>query len=191
MNHICQSIETAWDNLLETIQESAATVRQNNVTGATEIATKLDTLHVALRGLGLAWKEIRDLMPAEQIEDAEIPDVAGALPESAYWKPLAKVLLARGGIAAARDAIADVEKAMGARLNPLDRGPLPGSGQIRWIIRVRFACNTLKNHGLISRRAPHGQWELTEAGKRWAESDADNLIGPVEEPDPNQIRFPF
>lgn len=193
MNAHRQAIESAWESLLGAIAEAseAARSKQTDRPGVPqEIAARLDTLHAAVRGISNAWSGIRDLLPSEPIESADKPDVPGALPESSYWKPLAKVLLELGGAARTSDAIAAVGKAMDAKLKPIDRQPLP-SGEIRWIIRTRFARERLKQHGLIRRNMPNGHWELTDAGKRWAQSDREKLPKPVPETDPNQPPLPF
>jgi hypothetical protein len=190
MENIQQTIETSWESLLEAIQEAASRVRDGN-SGTCEVVAKLETLHSAVRGLGLAWNDIRDMLPSVPEIDSEKPDVSGALSESVYWKPLAKILSQLGGSAKAQEAIAAVGQSMDDLLNPIDREPLAESGQIRWMVRVRFARNTLKNHGLISRKCLHGQWKLTEAGQRWADSAIEKLPAPIEEPDPSQPTLVF
>ncbi|MFZ4396978.1 MAG: winged helix-turn-helix domain-containing protein [Kiritimatiellia bacterium] len=193
MNANRQAIETAWNNLLEAIATAAELARSKpsgQPDSLKEVAAKLDTLHAAVRGLGNAWSGIRDLLPAEPIESADLSDEPGALPESAYWKPLAKTLLALGGKAQAGDAIAAVGKAMDSTLQPADR-QLLRAGAVRWINRTQFARERLKQHGLIRRNMPHGHWELTEVGERWAQSDMRKLPQPVEEPDPRQPPLPF
>ena len=99
-----QTIESAWDNLLEALAEAQQDAATQTPT-LPELAARLETLHAALRGLGNAWTAISDLFPAEQANAADEP---GALPESAYWKPLACALLSLGGEALARDAVAKV-----------------------------------------------------------------------------------
>jgi len=102
-----QTIESAWDNLLEALAEAQQDASKRTP-ALHELAARLDTLHASLRGLGNAWTAIRDLFPAEQANAADEPDEPGALPESAYWKPLACALLSLGGEALARDAVAKV-----------------------------------------------------------------------------------
>lgn len=189
MNAHRQAIESAWEILLGAIDEASKAVRSKQSDGP-EVAAKLDTLHAAVRGISNAWSGIRDLLPAEPIENADKSDVPGALPESAYWKPLAKTVFALGGAGQAGDAITAVGKAMEAKLKLIDREPLP-SGEIRWMNRTRFACARLKQHGLIRRNMPTGHWELTDAGKRWAQSDREKLPKPVPETDPSQQALPF
>lgn len=190
MNAHRQAIESAWDNLLEAIADAAQDARTKPSAQTVimpEIAAKLDTLHAAVRGLGNAWAGVRDLLPIESIEIADRSDVPGALPESEYWKPLAKVLHFVGGPARAGDVIAAVGTAMVAKLQPIDRDLLP-TGEVRWINRIRFARQRLKEHGLISRNTAYGCWELTDAGKRWAQSDLTNLAK-GDDPDPRQQAF--
>lgn len=184
-----QTIESAWDNLLEALAEAQQDAATQTPT-LPELAARRDTLHASLRGLGNAWTAIRDLFPAEQANAADEPDEPGALPESAYWKPLACALLSLGGEALARDAVAKVGLLLEKKLHPIDRQPLP-TGQIRWNNRTYFARERLKKHGLLRRHSERGLWKLTEAGKRWAESDMLRLPQPVPEPDHRQGTLPF
>lgn len=194
MNEHRQTIESAWGSLLEAVTVAAQESRASHPGGPTlnkEIAPKLDTLLAALTGLSNAWTGIRDLFPAEHIEETDKSDVPGALPESAYWKPLAKALLAHGGESRAREAIATVGKLMDESFRQMDRDPV-SSGQVRWIVRTRFARNTFREHGLISTATPPGIWKLTDAGIRWGKSNIKDLPQPIPEPDPRQpTLFPF
>jgi hypothetical protein len=193
MNAHRQAIESAWENLLGAIDEASQAARSkksDRPEALKEVAAKLETLHAAVRGMGNAWTGIRDLLPIEPIEAADKSDVPGALPEASYWKPLAKALFALGGAAQTGDAIAAVGEAMESQLKAVDRQPLP-TGEIRWVSRTRFARERLKQHGLIRRNMPTGHWELTDAGKRWAQSDRAKLPQPVPEVDPNQQALPF
>jgi len=188
-----QSIESAWEGLLEVVAEAAREARaqkRGKHSVNRDAAPKLETLLAAIRGLGNAWAEVRDLLPSEPIKSAEKSEVAGALPQSRYWKPLAQALLALGGKARTADAITEVGSLMAAELGPVDR-ELLSTGQVRWIANTRFARQRLKEHGLISRNSPSGVWELTDAGARWAASTMTRLPPPVEEPDPRQPPLPF
>jgi hypothetical protein len=155
------------------------------------LATRLETLHDALHGMSNAWTAIHGLLPPEPAKVPETSDVPGALPESAYWRPLAEALLSLKGKGLAREAIAAVENLLEKKIKPVDR-ELVLAGHVRWIVRVRFARERLKVHGLILRASPRGLWELTEAGKRWAANPADPpLPAPISQPDPKQLPLPI
>jgi len=165
-----QTIESAWDALLTAIEEAGTDAKAGKATkGQAELVARLDTLQASVRGLGNAWLTVKDLLPAKT--DPSLPDLdaPGANPEKAYYKPLAQALLALGGSAKTSDAIEAVKKLMGKRLSAADKAPLPTTGQVRWIVKVRFARLALKERGLISKYSPSGTWTLTDAGKRWAE----------------------
>jgi hypothetical protein len=185
-----QNIESAWDNLLEAVAEARQDAG-SSVPVPVDLYARLDTLYASLRGIGNAWTAIRDLFPAEQTDAADQPDALGALPQSAYYKPLARALLALGGQAATDTAIAKVGRLLENQFNGADKEPLPKTGQIRWMVNVRFARLQLKNIGLIRADTQAGLWELTEAGKRWADSDMKRLPNPVPQSDPNQQVLPF
>jgi hypothetical protein len=190
-----QNIESAWDNLLDAVAEAAQEAKSDYPEPSpvlNEIAARLDTLHAALRGLSNAWTSIRDLLPAEPAEDVDKSEVPGSLPQSAYYKPLAKVLLHLGGSASTRDTITAVGKFLKGKLTPVDFESLTATGQTRWIVNVRFARLQLKANGLIRANTEHGQWELTDAGKRWAADDCLPLLpAPIPQPDPDQQLLPF
>jgi len=181
-----QSIESAWDNLLDAVAEAAQDAKpvENNTPPNAALAARLDTLHAALRGLSNAWTGIRDLLPAEPATAPDKSEVPGAMPQSSFCKPLAKVLLAAGGSARTRDAISGVGKTLKNKLSKADLAPLPSTGQTRWIVNVRFARLQLKNLGLILADKTPGIWELTEAGKRWAANDKPIPANPIPQDKP-------
>mgnify|MGYP001182250076 CR=1 FL=1 len=185
-----QNIESAWDNLLEAVAESQQDASRHTP-ALPELAARLDTLHASLRGLGNAWTAIRDLFPAEPSISPDKSEVPGAMPQSSFCKPLARVLYAAGGSARTRDAISGVGKALKDKLSKQDLAPLPSTGQTRWIVNVRFARLQLRNLGLILADKTPGIWELTEAGKRWAENDKPLPTKPIPQDNPNQPELPF
>jgi hypothetical protein len=190
LNHR-QNIETAWDNLLESISDAALEARADTPLQS-ELAARLDTLHAALRGLGNAWASVRDQFPSEPADAPDQSDVPGALPESAYWRPLAECLLALGGAALAPNAIAAVGVNLKTKLKPVDREPLP-TGTVRWVNRTQFARQRLKEYGLIRKNSRHGLWELTKAGNRWVADLSKPPVPSIPTPEDNlaQPELPF
>jgi hypothetical protein len=164
-----QTIESAWDALLTAIAEASADAKADKGTkDKLEIVARLDTLQASVRGLGSAWLTVKDLLPAEADPSATDSDAPGALPEKAYYKPLAQALLSLGGSAKTSDAIDAVRKLMGRKLTAADKTPVRSNGLVRWNVKIRFARLALKDHGLISKYSPSGTWTLTEAGRNWA-----------------------
>src|SRR4051812_41831521 len=41
----------------------------------------------------------------------------------------------------------------------------PGTGEVRWRNRTRFARLRMKERGLLSDMSPRGIWEMTDAGR--------------------------
>jgi len=164
-----QTIESAWDALLTAIAEAAADAKADKGTkDRLEIVARLDTLQASVRGLANAWLTVKDLLPTEDDPAAPDSDAPGALPEKAYYKPLAQALLSFGGSAKTCDAIEAVKKLMGKKITAADKTPVRSSGLVRWNVKTRFARLALKDHGLISKYSLSGVWTLTDAGKRWA-----------------------
>jgi hypothetical protein len=186
-----QNIESAWDNLLEAVSEALQDADKSEPLPV-ELRARLDTLHASLRGLGNAWSSIRDLLPAEPVEAPETNDAPGALPESAYWRPLAECLLSLGGSSLARHGIAAVGDRLSDKLTAVDREPLP-SGVVRWVNRTQFARERLKELGLIRNPSRYGLWDLTEAGKRWASDPTSPSLPtrPIPQDNPQQTELPF
>jgi hypothetical protein len=143
----------------------------------------------ALRGMSAAWEDLVAKLPATGATDEEQdPEYSpSAIPQSQYWKPLVEALKVLGGSAPAKDAIAKVAELMADRLQDVDR-ELLRTGQIRWIVNTRFARNLLRVLGLIRDDKP-GIWEFTEAGRRFADSNAEHLPNPVPRDDSRQLRL--
>jgi hypothetical protein len=87
------------------------------------------------------------------------------LPEGEYWIPILELLAESGGRAQGRSVIAALEDRLKGRLTARDYEVLD-MGEIRWSNRARFARLRMKERGLISKRAPRGIWEITDAGRR-------------------------
>jgi hypothetical protein len=190
-----QAIESAWEDLLEAFGaacQEARSEKHRESASAREVAARLDTLQAALRGLSNAWVAIRDQLPTEAPDIAKAEQPAGSLPQSAYYKPLAQALRALGGSASTQQAIAGVGKRLKQQFTTADYDPVPVTGQIRWVVNVRYARLQLREHGLILAHTPAGEWTLTDAGIRWADdASLPDLPGPIPQPDQNQQLLPF
>jgi hypothetical protein len=91
------------------------------------------------------------------------------LPESEYQVPILQELVKRGGSAHATEVTNAVGQRLADRLTEKDRETLD-SGDIRWRNRVQFTRLTLKERGLISSESPRGVWEITDEGRKVADS---------------------
>jgi len=186
-----QNIESAWDNLLEAVAEARQDAG-SSFSVSVDLCARLDTLYATLRGLGNAWAPIRDLLPCEPVTAPDTSDAPGALPESAYWRPLAECLLKQGGSAPASRAIQAVGEHLKGKLTAVDKEPLPATGQVRWIVKVRFSRLRLKLYGLIRADGRAGTWTLTDAGRRWAADSTKPFPSkPIPQDDPSQPELPF
>lgn len=92
------------------------------------------------------------------------------VPEKEYELPILQELVARGGSAHATEVTDAVGERMADRLTDMDRERLD-SGDVRWRNRVQFTRLTLKDRGLISSDSPRGVWEITDEGRKVAESE--------------------
>ena len=189
MNTHIQAIETCWENLLESIkdaQSAAASEKDNLFKG---ITNKLETLQAAVSGLSHAWVNIRNMYPADTVVTPIDNESSDFLPQSAYLRPLAEILLQSGGSVRTNIAIAKVGKQLEKAFKKGDREPLEKTGQIRWMINVRYARLTLKHLGIILADQQTGVWTLTDAGKRWAASKEPLPKNPIPQPNTNQLEL--
>jgi hypothetical protein len=189
VNTHIQAIETCWENLLESIkdaQSAAASEKDNLFKG---ITNKLETLQAAVSGLSHAWVNIRNMYPADTVVTPIDNESSDFLPQSAYLRPLAEILLQSGGSVRTNIAIAKVGKQLEKAFKKGDREPLEKTGQIRWMINVRYARLTLKHLGIILADQQTGVWTLTDAGKRWAASNSALPKRPFPQPNPNQLEL--
>jgi|GEM_PF-1287672 len=178
-----------WQALTEGLQTIMEQYRQPQEEGHAErlaAASRLEGFLASLRGLAASWTELAKCLPAESLSNDDAP---GRLPQWRFYKPLAQALLSLGGRARTRDAITEVGKILAAQLQDGDREMLQ-TGQVRWVVNVRFARQELKERNLLNPTEP-GIWELSEAGKRWAANDVAAIPAPVPPEIPGQISFPF
>jgi hypothetical protein len=180
-----------WQALGEEIQQLSETYRSKGesqgLPGHEAAASKIEGYLSGFRAMAEAWATLSAQLPPLD-EDAE-DSPSGTTPQRAFYRPLADALLSLGGSARTRDAIASVGKAMGSVLKPADFDPVP-SGQIRWMVNVRFARQKLREHGLLA-ADEIGRWTLSSAGIRWAESPQADLPDPVAPENPDQTTLPF
>jgi hypothetical protein len=180
-----------WQALGEEIQQLSETYRSKgqsqSLPGHDAAASKIEGYLTGFRAMADAWATLSAQLPPldEDVEDSP----SGTTPQRAFYRPLADALLSLGGSARTKDAIASVGKAMESVLKPADHDPVQ-SGQIRWMVNVRFARQKLREHGLIT-GAEIGRWTLSPAGIRWAESPVVDLPDPVAPENPDQTTLPF
>ena len=149
-------------------------------------ADRVEGFLTSLRGVAASWAQLAKGLPQE---DTTTVEAAGHLSQWRFYKPLAQALFHFGGRAKTRDAIAKVGEILAAQLQAGDNELLQ-SGQVRWMANVRFARQELRERNLMTPTDP-GLWELSAAGHRWAESDAEAIPAPVPPDIPGQASFPF
>ena len=189
MNTHIQTIESSWENLLESIKDAQSAAVSEKDPVFKGIANKLETLQAAVSGLSHAWVNVRNMYPSAPavapVENAS----SDSLPQSAYLRPLAVVLLESGGACETNIAIKKVGTRMEKQFKKGDYEPLEKTSQIRWMTNVRYARLTLKHLGIILADQQTGVWTLTDAGKRWAASKEPLPKKPIPQPNTNQLEF--
>jgi len=184
-----QAIETSWENLLESIQDTHTAAASEKDPVFKGIANKLETLQAAVSGLSHAWVNIRNMYPSEPVFVPVDNMASDSLPQSAYLRPLAEVLLESGGTCETNIAIKKVGKRLEKQFKKADYEPLEKTSQIRWMTNVRYARLTLKHLGVILADQQTGVWTLTDAGKRWAASKEPLPKNPIPQPNTNQLEL--
>ena len=91
----------------------------------------------------------------------------GATRQDEYRWPIGESLLELRESAVADDILKAVHKKVESRLKPVDE-ELMESGEPRWRLYARFERKNMVMDGLLKPDSPHGLWEFTEKGKRWA-----------------------
>jgi hypothetical protein len=184
-NHILsewQSLGEEIHGLIEKHKTMAATGKPEHY----EAVVRIEGFLEALRGLAQAWEAIEKQLPlTEPDEDETAASAAGALSQVQFCKPLAQALLSLGGSAKPARAIERVGIILADRLIDVDRATLR-TGRVRWDVNTRFARWMLIQRGLMS-GGKHGIWELTDAGRRYAESDLEHLPNQVPAENPDQL----
>ena len=184
-NHILSE----WQSLGEEIHgliEKHRTMAASGKSEHSEAVARIEGFLEALRGLAQAWEALEKQLPAtEPDEDEAEASAAGALSQVQFCKPLAEALLSLGGSAKPAVAIERVGVRLTGRLKDVDRAILR-TGRVRWDVNTRFARWMLIQRGLMS-GGKHGIWELTDAGRRYAQSDLEHLPNPVPVDNPDQL----
>ncbi len=90
--------------------------------------------------------------------------------EAAYYLPVLNALIELGGSARVNDVLARVEQKMRGVLKQVDYEPLASEpDHPRWRNTAQWARHELVQKGLMKKGSPHGVWEITEAGKAFAQ----------------------
>jgi hypothetical protein len=93
-------------------------------------------------------------------------------PEEEYVIPILQALVEAGGRGRTADIVDRVGQIMKGRLNEYDHKTL-GAGEVRWRNTAEWCRNTMANKTnppLLNPSAPHGWWEITEAGREHLKS---------------------
>ncbi len=94
-------------------------------------------------------------------------------PEAEYVVPILQALVQAGGRGRTAEIVDGVGQIMKGRLNEYDYKQL-GAGETRWRNTTMWCRNTMANKmnpPLINPSAPHGWWEITDAGRECLKSD--------------------
>lgn len=115
----------------------------------------------------------RDGTPPQEPEAPPKPAPTGAkrakLPQKDFRGPLLQVLLELGGSAHVHELRSILRERMESRLLPGDFDQVSG-GVERWWNATCWVRHDLVNEGFFREDSPRGVWELSEEGKKLAES---------------------
>ena len=88
-------------------------------------------------------------------------------PQSTYRVPILSALVKLGGEVNANAVLGVVQYIMADQLTAHDLETLADGKTIRWRNTAQWACNTLREEGLIRDDTPRGVWGISEAGRKW------------------------
>ncbi|NLX21031.1 MAG: hypothetical protein GXY55_05075 [Phycisphaerae bacterium] len=92
--------------------------------------------------------------------------------ESAYYRPILRVLDEMGGSGKVAEVLERVGRLMKPILKDVDYEPLAsGPDNPRWRNAAQWARNSMVNEGLLKRDSPRGVWEITAEGQAMLTSD--------------------
>jgi hypothetical protein len=156
----------------------------NKAESANQFRTKIKELQKEWRSLesGITRKSFAQLRKSRHKKGHKL--LRGLrTPEEEFRLPILKALVNLGGIASADDVLKQVGKAMANALNEYDKQRLASTpGFPRWRNTAQWSRNALVNEGLLSKNAPRGIWEITDAGRKAAESS----VKQIELPEPTR-----
>lgn len=143
---------------------------------ALEQAGKLTAYRDRLVAMRREWD---DLVPAkdEETEDAETKQDRRNLgrlqrglrtPEDAYYLPILRVLVRRGGSGPVANVLEEVREEMKHILRDVDFQPLASDPHNpRWRNTAQWARYSMIREGLLKKDSPRGIWEISEKGREY------------------------
>jgi hypothetical protein len=103
--------------------------------------------------------------------------------KACYYVPILQALSEMGGHGQTRDVLDRVYDIMKNSLKPVDEKPLPSDPNTpRWRNTACWAREHMVREGLLKSDSPRGIWEISEAGRKWLESEnkwGDTDYGPA------------
>ena len=96
-------------------------------------------------------------------------------PVHAYWPAILESLVEFGGRAQREKVVERVGEKLESHLTAADRQLLPSGLDVRWKNRVAWQRLNMVNQGLLKRNAPRGVWEITDAGRKWLDTNKNAM----------------
>jgi hypothetical protein len=190
------NVSVAFDMLLDHIdqeidlvkQQGAAALTGDNLAAATAAISRVGDLRAfrdEVFALARKWQALS--MPRPTRRTPAPPSAPGMhpprrdfgrlprgakTPQRAYIRPILQTLVKFGGSADADDVLREIERIMGASFNARDLESLASNAdEPRWRNTAQWTRWQLVKQGLLRRGSPRGVWEITDAGRRYLESN--------------------
>ncbi len=180
MNDAAITPEDAFEVLQVAVQERLAALQQSGADAmrAGDFSTAQQALDQA-RALNNMLGRI-EALEAEFNRLVETPEQRAGYgrlrkglrtPDAEYVRPILESLVELGGSARIGDVLDRVYRKMRPLLNEHDLAPLPSDQDTpRWRNAAQWVRYGLAQQGLMRSDSPRGIWEISEAGRRWLES---------------------
>lgn len=170
---VSQALKSTRRAIKQTIKEINQTAANLAIKGAYERAEAMMTkgrelivLREEIAGVELKWKELCGSGKARNKVSGDV-----SLAAWQYYAPIVRSLVVLGGKASLSDLEAEFRRHMEHHLSIGDRSGMAGDRE-RWQVMIRRARKHMLKEGWLSNRS-NKVWEITAAGRHFAESKAD------------------
>lgn len=118
------------------------------------------------------WKVLKlsKRNPVEMPKRVELSARKDVTPQKMFRKTILETLVELGGRGDAQQVLRMVEQKMKGQMKPGDYAP-NRDGFPKWEKAVHFQRLTMVHEGFLASNSPRGIWEITNAGRKWLESE--------------------
>lgn len=136
---------------------------------------KLQSLVRSVYELQSQWQDLIPELPSQwhdllpELDDQSVSGTPTGKKTSLmeYRLPILQALVEFGGHSSVDQVCLRVEEIMSEVLHEIDYQMLPSRKEVRWRNTARWERCKMIEDGLLSKDAPYGTWQITEAGREY------------------------